>query len=281
MDIIIIIIYISRLVSGVLLDNPKELLEHIKGQVKYVEDEFTGCSNENKTSIINFNIHVEREIAQALVSIAKFNNNISNEFFTSRGKDAEIEAIESYFSTIFDELNNDLIGFKVQVNHIINKNSTKEMTSNGAIDQSCEVLDAAQTRTEFAHKKNIEKNNKEVGINLYLFHCIYRSPAQKNSFVIEKEKCGRTIGILWDGAKHTSNYIKSAVIEAITGLPNAYETGKLRTLSKYKLCNFVEDCIYSTPSVFGHEIPQIVSLQRTKSNKSEDSSLESSSSDSK
>lgn len=216
-------------------------------------DQADGCLDSNKTYIVNIHSHLQSDVRDALVSIAsKINSDaVLDEVQDVAGQKASVAATKSYLGTIIEELNQDLERFNVQINLVFQEHDLDEISAIGGFDPSCEVIDTLKERVMHAFSELGSRLNNNVGIHLFLYSCIYKKPGTSLIFTDTKSNCGKLIGVLWDGSTHTKTLIKSAIIEAFSGMKDAYADGRLYLASKNIMCGFFEKCVGMTPTVHG------------------------------
>ena len=212
-----------------------------------------GCIEESKTYVINIKAHVEGLIQQSIISLsAKFEDSIlTNEYVAENKESAKVAATRSYLGVIFQELNEDLFKYKVQVNLVLDPQEIEQVDHIGKVDPSCEIGNALKSRTSAAFDMLSEKYGKNVGNHLYLVGCPRPQDEKSPIEVSEKNACGRVIGVMWSGSAKTKDLIKSAILQALTGTPNTYKDGLLEMADKNNLCRYCERCISSNESALG------------------------------
>ena len=213
-----------------------------------------GCLAENKTYVINVKAHVESQIQEAIVSVASKlgkGKNLANEYVSINGETATVAATRAYLGTVFEDLNNDLMQYKVQVNLVLDPQEIDQFDNMGKVDPSCELGDALKSRVQTMFDFLTDKYSKSVGNHLYIVGC----PISQDSFsqveVIEKSTCGRVFGVMWNGSTNTKALIKSAIMQSLTGTPNTYASGSFNLSDKNNLCRYCENCISSAESFLG------------------------------
>jgi hypothetical protein len=232
-----------------------------------------GCTDGDKTYIVNFHAHVQNEVKDAIVSLAAKLNSVSivDEIQGEGGESSGVTATKSYLGTIMDEVNADLRRLNVQINLIFEKQEIDQISSNGSYDPSCEISSPVKNRTESAYVQLKQKYENSVGIHFYIFGCIHNNPDFDKIDVISNSNCGRVIGIMWEGSKDTKTLIKSAIIEALTGSPDAYAKGSLSLQDKNSLCSYTEKCIGASPSQLGQMLEFKKNIRFTKDESSSES----------
>lgn len=227
---------------------------------------YTGCISDNKTYVVNVKAHVESLIQNSLISLsAKLaGTDLENEYISVNGETAKVAATRSYLGTIFEELNEDLFQYKVQVNLVLDPQEIDQIDHIGKVDPSCELGNALKSRTQVAFDMLSQKYDKSVGNHLYIVGCPISQDAYSSVEVLEKNTCGRVFGIMWTGSNSTKNSIKSAILQALTGTPNMYATGSLNMSDKNSLCRYCENCISSTESALGILLDYLTKVTFTK-----------------
>jgi len=232
------------------------------------DDSGEGCIDDKKTYIINFHAHIQKEIQDAIVSIATKSNNESvvNGIIGQDGELAVVTATKSYLGTLIDEINEDLYKYKVQINLVLDPQEIDMVSSSGQYDPSCEMVDPVKNMTKIAYDSLVQQFNDSVGIHFYMYGCIFDKGNNATTEIIRKGKCGRVVGVMWRGSNLTKNLLKSAIVEAITETKNAYETGSLNLPDKSGLCRFSEKCIGELKSPLGMVLPYLSMIKYTSEN---------------
>ena len=226
---------------------------------------FSACMAEDKTYVVNYHAHVQSEIQEALISISTGMRgaNLANEYVANDGENAEYAATRSYLGTIFEEINEDLFKYKVQINLVFDPLEIDQLNIMGSTDPSCELEDALKSRTQLAMNNLIEKYNNFVGNHLFLFACITSQEKFEPVEVIKKGACGRIAGIMWKNSNETKQYIKSAIMESLTSTPGINDPAAVSEAIKNRMCKYCEDCLSTSPSTIGQIFDYVTQITFT------------------
>ncbi|TBU04832.1 putative spore wall protein [Hamiltosporidium magnivora] len=201
------------------------------------------CTTENKTYTVDLKVHTQDSVVKAIHSIA-----------TSQidPHETEREAIVAYFGTIIDELNNFLIKYKVQLHLNLDSYNTDEFMGNISVDPSCEKSSPVIERTSSAFSYLKDSFNDNIGVHLFVWGCIYISNMAELETVYSNLRCGRVIGVLWKGAGETRTIIKTAIMDALTGIQHSYlSDNEFDAKFAAELCKYVTQCIGMDKSEIG------------------------------
>ena len=212
-----------------------------------------GCLDDNKTYVINIHTNIQNEIRDAITSLAsKLNSDVlADEIQGISGEKASITATRSYLGTTIEELNKDLEIFNIQVNLVFENQEIDQISANGAYDPSCEITSPVKERVTNTLSSLISKFTNNIGVHLYIFGCVYVNRDFDLVYISHNSNCGRIIGVMWDGSVNTKVLIKSAIMEALTDVKDAYASGSLKVHDKNVLCGFFEKCIGLAPTIHG------------------------------
>lgn len=202
------------------------------------------CTNENQTYTVDLKIHSQDSVVKAIHSIA--GRSIDS-------RETESEAIESYFGTIIDELNEYLIRFKVQIHINLDGYDSDDFMGNVAFDMSCEKSSPVVDRTSSAFSFLKQSFNDNIGLHLFVWGCTYISSLAELETVYSNLRCGRVMGVMWKGSGETRDLIKSVILNALTGNSNVYspENGDYNSSIGPNLCKYVTSCIGMDKSEIG------------------------------
>ncbi|ORD95181.1 hypothetical protein ECANGB1_2681 [Enterospora canceri] len=225
-----------------------------------------GCTDDEATYIVNFRAHIQRDIQEALVSVNSKTkgSGLTNEYIAQDGESAAMAASKSYLGTVLEELNMELFPFKVQANLVLDPLELDQVGNMGSADPSCEIGDALKSRTQLAYNSLVDKFGDFVGIHFFIFSCIVAKDAYSPVHVIEKDTCGRVVGVMWNGTDDTKGVLKSAIMQAMTGIPNMFANGKMGLADKSPMCVFTEGCISTVTSALGQLVPGHLHVTFTK-----------------
>lgn len=214
------------------------------------------CLDNSQTYILNLHVHMQNEVKDAIVSLTSKspNSNLVDSIQSYSGEKASVIATKSYFGTIMDELNRDLEKFNIQINLIQEDQEIDHISANGAYDPSCELAFPVKERNSSYFSALTAKMNNSVGLHLSVYGCVYKNDKYNMIDIITNNNCGRVAGVMWDGSVYTKTLIKSAVIEALSGAPDAYATGYLTMVDRNSLCGYFEKCVGRSPTVHGQLI---------------------------
>ncbi|KAF5140621.1 hypothetical protein G9O61_00g011170 [Vairimorpha ceranae] len=215
-------------------------------------DDTLRCAKTDNTFIIALNVHLQKYAVESIESASKSKLNMIL---------PPKESILSYIGTIVNEINSDLIRYGVQMVTLLQRYKTEDFVVTDSFDSSCEIKDPVSDRLDESHNQLKDVYQDNMGLHLFVWTC----PQDNKDFLTikinENERCGRTIGVLWQGIELTRINIKSSIMEAITGIPNLYLDGKFpaeKVISN--ICKFVGDCIGSEPGVVGWKNQALVQV---------------------
>ncbi|WUR02324.1 spore wall protein 7 (SWP7) [Vairimorpha necatrix] len=215
-------------------------------------DDELRCAKSDQTFIVSLNVHLQKYAVESIESASKSKLNMIL---------PEREAVLSYLGTIVNEMNSDLIRFGVQIVLHITRYKTENFIVTDSFDSSCEIKDPISDRLDESHNQLKDLYQDNMGLHLFVWTC----PQDNKDFLTikinENERCGRTIGALWQGIDLTRINIKSSIIEAITGVPNLYLDGNFPAKEVFSnVCKFVGDCIGAEPGVVGWKNQALVQV---------------------
>ncbi|ELQ74948.1 hypothetical protein THOM_2110 [Trachipleistophora hominis] len=200
------------------------------------------CTIDNRTYNVDWKIHVQKSIVEAIHSVA-LSNIVAHE--------TEREAIAGYFGTIFDELNQELLPFKVQFHLKLDGYNTDQTMGALSLDPSCEKSDAVSERTSAALTYLNQSFAGNVGLHLFVWGCNFIPPGSSISAFYSSLRCGRVAGIMWRGMKESRENVKNAIVNAIAGF---IATDQGPVIDGAKLCAYMQQCV----GMQGSEIGQLV-----------------------
>lgn len=231
-----------------------------------------GCTDGDKTYVINFHAHIQKDVKDSIVSLASKLTAVSlvDEIQGEEGERADVTALRSYLGTLIEEINRDLDKYNVQINLVLEPQELDQISANGSYDPSCEIASPVRTRTENAFSMLQERYDKSIGLHFYIFACLFKNSTFDLVNVIPNSKCGRVVGIMWDGSKNTKTLLKSAIMEALTGSPDIYSKGTFSLRDKNSLCSYAEECIGRSPSQLGQMLEYKKEIRYTKDEDSRD-----------
>ncbi|KAI5179051.1 hypothetical protein PAEPH01_2591 [Pancytospora epiphaga] len=212
-----------------------------------------GCISTDKMYVLNLHAHVQGEIARTIEHLAYNGDSIdpNDTVREKNGKNPDLEAVKSYLGTIMDKINIDLYKYGVRINLILPEQAILEYNLETLSDPSCEISGSVKTFTNEQLSKLSAQDEDSVGVHVFLFSCMNHSPEQDMTYVTTHKACGRVMGVMWNGSRMTEASLKSIILEAITGIPNAYETGTLELGSNKPICDYFSSCIGLTDSKLG------------------------------
>lgn len=198
------------------------------------------CINENKTYTIDIKLHSDTGVIEALHSTAKA------QLVDSIGESvSEVEAVAAYYGTVIDEMNAELIKYKLQLHLNLDSYNTDAFMGNVVADKSCEIRSPIPERNSNAFeylKKSFETN---MGVHLFVWSCVFVPSNAELHEVLSNFKCGRVIGVLWSGTLQTRNIIKFAILKAITNAEQEYSANMKfdDMIIGPQLCKYVTGCV--------------------------------------
>lgn len=204
------------------------------------------CTDENQTYAIDLKIHAQGNVVKAIHSVAMstLDSNITEE-----------EAIDAYFGTIIDEINEYLMRFKVRLNMNLDGYNSDTFMGNVVFDTSCEKESPVVERTSTAFSFLKKSFNDNIGVHVFLWGCTYLSSLAELETVYSNLRCGRVIGVMWKGTKETRSLFRNALLNGISN-SGAYYADRSSYDARVGpgLCKYVTSCIGMDRSEIGQLI---------------------------
>lgn len=205
------------------------------------------CTKDPMTYIVEIKIHTQQQVAEAIQSVY---NKVSDEKLGLKA------SLLSYFGTIFDDINEMLLKYKVQIHLNLDAPIMEEFMTDINFDKSCELADPVIERTTSAYMLLKSKYFNSIGLHLFVWVCPKAITNFNLQQKIDNDNCGRILGIIWEGTEEGRTGITKLIIEALTENTNspATEDKKEEKAKESKLCGYVEKCVARNPTDIGEKI---------------------------
>lgn len=216
---------------------------HIFIFVQYLfSKNYLACSDDNKFFKLDLKVHVNQDTINAIHSI----------LLQTDKQITEKEAVAEYFGPIIDELNAYLNVFHIKIHLNLDSYNTDEFLADSIIETSCEIGNPVETKTSVAFEYLKKTFNDNIGLQLFVWSCIYTPPMAELQVYYPNFRCGRVMGIIWDGMENTRELVSSAIMNAITGMEHSViKTGNVDKEVKVKGCAYVQECLGMDPNQIG------------------------------
>ncbi|KAG0438936.1 Spore wall protein 7 [Dictyocoela muelleri] len=192
------------------------------------------CSSDNKIFNLDLKIHTNQYTINAIRSIS----------LESDMQLTDKEAVAEYYGGIIDELNEYLARFNIKIHLNLDAYNSDEFIPDSIVEPSCEKGNPIETRTSIGYEYLKKKFNDNIGLHLFVWSCIYVQPAAEMQIYYANLRCGRIMGLIWDGWSNTKENVKAVVINAISGMEHTLiKTGSEDQDVRGKICKYVQECL--------------------------------------
>ncbi|EPR79535.1 hypothetical protein SLOPH_1854 [Spraguea lophii 42_110] len=222
--------------------------------VEEEEDNSLICRADNSTYTINIKIHAPQMIIDT----------ITEKYKELGGEGEEQDAVESYFGSIVDALNEYLYRFRVQLHLFLNEYTIEKTMGGISVTPYCESDAPIQKKTSDALTFLTSSYPTSVGIHYFLWGCLSLDNSKPVTFVHVNQLCGRCIGSGWIGTQATREVMMLAILDALTG-PKNNDIGKKMTDHEVAtgLCKYAAECVGMTKSEIGQIVEGRVPVRYT------------------
>ncbi|KAG0419627.1 Spore wall protein 7 [Dictyocoela roeselum] len=157
---------------------------------------------------------------------------------------ADRKAVSDFYGGIIDELNEYLADYNIRVHMNLDAYNSDEFIPDSVIEHSCEIGNAIETRTSVGFEILKKKFNDNIGLHLFVWSCIYLRPGSEIQIYYMNLRCGRVMGLIWDGLENTRANVMAVIINAIVGMEHTMiKTDDFVENVRGKLCNYVQECL--------------------------------------
>ncbi|KAI4291313.1 hypothetical protein PAPHI01_0587 [Pancytospora philotis] len=210
----------------------------------------SACGEEGYTSIIAMTVHLEDHVRSYIKSVMQNKNPAAVKNLSP--KEAEYEVSALYVSGICNDLNKVLRPMRVQIECGVSKISLNQVSGEN-IDASCELTNPARERTLKLKESLKAQTNGNTGIQLGIYSCPKNDREYDLMFATRNSKCGKVMGVIWNGYETTQRLFKSIFMKALAEAPGLYITAHntIDTANLQALCKWTESCLSEVESPLG------------------------------